>query len=176
MCQLSCIFSHVAILKVRYVWSGLGQRANELLLLLLPPPLIQIAGGVAFAFSCAICVATLGLYVLMERTDFFRFHMNLDAAKAAAAEAEEEEGKAEGEGKGEEKGGGGRKRAKDKRFRLTGAFLLEMASRSWLFFVAIAAVGLVTASTYPALTSLVEPASPDDSDWHQVYFTQASYG
>lgn len=57
---------------------------------------------------------------------------------------------------------------------MTKSLFLKIVRHCWLFLVALLLNGVATSSIYPASTSLVEPANPSQSDWHQLYFVQVT--
>lgn len=142
-----------------------------------------MAGFGCFAFACAVSVVVLGLFLRMEKAEFYRFYTNLEKEKPA------ESGERRTTATSDKQypviarthahahtGLENPKLPASSGARITRSVLSEIFGRCWLY-VTTAAVGTTTtALVYPASTSLVRPASATDSDWHQVYFTQASRG
>ena len=56
--------------------------------------------------------------------------------------------------------------------RLTRGLVKEILSTSWLYILTAFLQTATTALVYPAATSLVRPARPNGSDWHEIYFVQ----
>lgn len=63
---------------------------------------------------------------------------------------------------------------KEPEILITKALVLEILRHSWLFLLTACIVTITTALVYPSATSLVQPANPTNSDWHQIYFSQVT--
>ena len=100
-------------------------------------------------FACSVCVLCLILYFGMEKTAYYKYYSSLAVT---------------GGGDGDEKKEG---------VKMSRSLFVKIVRNCWVFLLALLFNGVATSSIYPASTSLVEPANPTDSDWHQLYFTQA---
>ncbi len=64
---------------------------------------------------------------------------------------------------------------KSYQLRLDRVTATEIISHGWGYILSAALVTVTTALIYPASTSLVKPAQPANSEWHQTYFNQVTF-
>ena len=59
-----------------------------------------------------------------------------------------------------------------KHTNLTKEMLMVIVRNCWMFALILLLICSTSQMVYPGAVALIEPANPNDSDWHQVYFSQ----
>ncbi len=101
-----------------------------------------MVGFYTFSFALAITLICLVLFPYMEKKSYFRHYANM--------------------GKFED----------DKEQLVTLAMVKQVSRNCWGFFSALLLLGISTNMVYPSATALIEPVNPNDTDFHELYFTQ----
>ena len=106
---------------------------------------IQMAGFSCFVFSFILAILCLVLFLYMEKTEFYQFYTSADNQSSKTTKAV---------------------------VKIDKGVILEIAKTSWVYILTAMIETTTTALVYPASTALVMPVHPNDSDWHEIYFSQ----